>query len=148
MREVVSEADPAVDLHQEICNLDVGEHPIKRIPECLPFFGNAVLKRADLEARTAQLRIRQLIFPGERTRLIEGFAQQRHALLEICRSRHWNRDMQIALSESPIKLRMWHQIVFECTELAGANHRDIAGTQGILQLSHDAELVEAAVDAF
>jgi hypothetical protein len=77
------EACPAVDLHQQVRDLEVWKHTSECITESLGLLRNAVLKRADLESRRVQLCIRQFIFPGENIRLVESTPQQRHSLLDV-----------------------------------------------------------------
>ena len=52
--------------------LTCGSILLEGIPESFGLLRHIVLKRADLEARTVQLRIRQLIFASESIRLIES----------------------------------------------------------------------------
>ncbi len=56
--------------------------------------------------------------------------------------------MELTLRELAIKLRVRHHVILEIAELAGTSYRYIARTQGVLQLSHDAEFIKAAVDPF
>ena len=75
MCEMPGEAGPAVYLHQQVRDLDVWKHTAQGIPESFGLLRNAVLKRADLESRTVQLCIRQLIFSGESIGLVESTPQ-------------------------------------------------------------------------
>jgi hypothetical protein len=55
--------------------------------------------------------------------------------------------MKAVLAQLPLKLGTRHQVVLEILELTRASNGNISGTEGILQLRHDAEFVEPAVDS-
>ena len=139
------EPGPAVDLDQQVGDLDTRQDRERLPHQRLGFRRDEVRERSDLEDAVHDGGIRQFAALREAVDRHEGLVKLLAAGLQVSRAVGLDRQRQPRTPQAAEGLGR-KQVLLEVLEMPAPHDRQVSGTQRVLELGHHAPLVETALD--
>ena len=142
---MTGKAGPIVHFEEQLGDFQVGQQPVRSAHQRVGFRRHSAVEGGELEARTADGRIRQLVLRREPFHRLQLALQHGRPRLQEPLTVGLHRQAQCLLLTLCRETRRRQEVLLEVFELARAPYPDIAGAQRILEFREHAQLVEPAI---